>query len=424
MDGQAVAAGQRAPVPSVSMMDNRWVKWCVYALMAFPIVDFGLRLHQVHPLGVIWDKVDFITLAIVAVARYLSGFRPKWFSWHKMAGWYILFALAVMFAGMATPIMSVQGFRIDIYYILFAFLLPFVIGPKDVLPLLHIGASVAILIAVHGVYQYITKAPIPTGWADVTETVRTRVYSVLQSPNELGSYMAMMTPLLAGLTWYERHRWRKLLYGFGTVMCAAALLLTFTRGALLALALAMVITAIVFERRLLILLLVLFVVAFFLPPIQHRITDLFSPVYWIQAVKAGRVMRWLIAFDKMATNPLLGIGLGQYGGAVASHYGLSIYSDNYYAKTMGESGLIGLVLFMAMHVSLMWNLVRHSVRRISGRAKFVAIGGLTGLLAVLIHNGMENVFEFAPMAAMYFVYATLLLIWGTGADEEVAREDR
>jgi hypothetical protein len=52
----------------------------------------------------------------------------------------------------------------------------------------------------------------------------------------------------------------------------------------------------------------------------------------------------------------------------------------------------------------------------------VVIGGLIGLLAVLFHNFIENVFEYAPMVSIYFIYATLLLIWSRGFDGEVRHE--
>jgi len=404
----------------ISLEDNRFVKWSVYALIAFPLVDYGLR-QFVHPIGVIWDKVVLLILLTVGALRYFYGFRPAWFTWQKLAVYFFIYGFALMFANMSQPIVAIEGYRIDVYYIFFAFLIPFAVGPKDVEKLFYAGAVLAILIGIHGVYQYITKAPIPAGWADVNEHVRTRVYSILESPNELGSYMALMIPIIGGLAVYETDRWRKWVYRLGLVPCVMTLLFTFTRAAWLSLGLSVVIMAIIFERRLLIVLGVVFGIAFFIPAIHHRITDLLSPVYWIKSAQAGRIARWQEAFDKMSTNPLFGVGLGHYGGAVASQYHYSVYSDNYYAKTLGETGIVGLTLFIAMHIALMRDLLM-KVKNASGRKKFVFIGGMTGLLAVLIHNSMENVFEYAPMALSYFLYASLFLIWGrTVINNEISK---
>lgn len=396
-------------ISNISMEDNRVVKWSVYALTAFPLVDYALR-QFVHPVGVIWDKLVFLILLTVMAFRYTYGFRPARFVWQKFAVYFFVFGFALMLANLSQPMVAIEGYRIDVYYIFFTFLMPFVVGPKDVEKVLYAGAAFAVLVAIHGVYQYITKAPIPASWVDVGENVRTRVYSVLISPNELGSYMALMIPIIVGLAVYETDRWRKWVYRLGLIPCAMTLLFTFSRAAWLSLGLSVVIMAIVFERRLLIVLAIAIVVAFFVPAIHHRITDLFSPVYWIKSAQAGRIAKWQQAFDVMTSNPLFGAGLGHYGGAVASVYHYSLYSDNYYAKTLGETGIVGLTLFIAMHLALMRDLFRR-IRRVSGRRKFVLIGGMTGLLAVLIHNSMENVFEYAPMALSYFLYASVFLIW-------------
>lgn len=414
MNGQAVenVAGLEVDKPVATMSTSKLIRWGMYALMAFPIVDFALRQKGVHPLGLIWDKVVLLILVVATIVRILTGTRPTWLKWNKFAFGYIVFVLALMFAGMATPLVAIQGFRIDVYYILYAFFIPVVVEPKDVPKLLHIGVMVATLIGIDGVYQYITRAPMPSEWVNVGEQVRTRVYSVLQSPNELGAYMALVIPIIAGLFIYERHKIRKWLYGFAIVVCGLSLLFTSTRGAWVALILGLAIVALLFERKLFIALIVLCVVGYFLPPIHHRVQELFSQVYWIKSAQAGRIARWLMAFDKMATNPLFGVGVGHYGGAVSAIYHSGIYSDNYYAKTLGETGLVGLSLFFTMHVALLVELYRKVIKHVRGRIRFVFIGGMAGLIAVLIHNTMENVFEFAPMAIAYFIFASLLFVWG------------
>ena len=333
-----------ASVGPIGLQNSRLARWSMYAIVAFPLVDYALRHGPgpLHLLGVVWDKVLLLMMVILACSRYIRGYRPQWFQWNKFAGWFILLGLGVMFAGMASPGVSVAGFKMDVYYMLFAFLIPFLVDREDVPKLLHAGAILAILIAIHGIYQYVTKAPVPRGWTDVGETVRSRVYSVLQSPNELGSYMALMTPLLAGLALYETDKWRKVIYAVGVPLCGLTMLLTFTRAAWVALGFAVFIMAVLFERRLLIALVVFVAVLYFLPPIHHRISDLLSPVYWLKSSQSGRIFRWVTAFDKMGTNPLFGIGTGQFGGAVASQAYGAIYSDNYYAKILGRDGLGGI----------------------------------------------------------------------------------
>jgi O-antigen ligase len=402
---------------------NRWARWSLYALTFFPLIDFALRnTPHLHIIGSVWSIIVLVILAVVAWKRISSGNRPVGFSWYKYAGWYMIYILALMFMGLGLghATVAIDGFRADVFYMLFAFLIPFVVVPEDVPKLLHAVAALAILIGVHGLFQYILAVPIPHGWVDVNEHVRTRVFSIITSPNELGAYLALTEPLIAGLFLYERNRIRKWMYGVGFFACVGTHIFTYDRGSLLALALALVVVAALIRPRLLIVVAILGVIGFFLPPIHHRFADLFSPVYLLKAQQGGRLFRWGVAFDTMSQNPLLGGGLGRYGGSVASDFGLSIYSDNYYMKVLGESGLIGLLLFMGMHLALLREVLKKAVKRMEGRKRYVVMGGFIGLVAVVIHNGVENVFEFGPNVILYFTIATLLLIWGRGEEANVS----
>ncbi|GEO24764.1 hypothetical protein AAC03nite_05490 [Alicyclobacillus acidoterrestris] len=402
----------------------RVAKWCTYLLIAFPIVDYTLRLSALHYLGSVWDKVVLFILAVIALNRYIRGHRPRAFGFAKFAGWYILYCFALMVIGLSHPSIAFDGFRMDVYYILFGLLLPFLVEPRDVPKFLHAAAAVAILIGVHGVIQYVMAPQIPSGWVDVTEHVRTRVFSVLKSPNELGAAMEMMIPIIFGLCIWERNRVRKWVYGLGGLFCLLTLFLTGTRGAWMGFGAALLFIAIVYERKLLIVLVILGVIGFFLPPIHHRVMDLFNPVYMIKSAQGGRIIRWQTAFDVMSGNPLFGAGLGRYGGSVASTHGYSIYSDNYYAKILGESGLVGLVLFVAMHIAILREMIVTVVRRAKGRQRYLALGGLAGVVAILVHNCVENVFEYAPSLMLYFVMVGLFLLWGRSLEnQEVQHEE-
>jgi O-antigen ligase len=405
------------PTGTIVTVMGRASDWFLSALMFFPIVDYGLRLGALYPIGAIWDKVALASLAAVALWRYRQGFRPPWFPWQSYAVWFIALILALTAAGLAEPKYALAGAGYYFYYMLFAFLFPFVVDPEEVPRLLHLMATCAVLIALDAIYQYVIKVPIPASWTDLSGHVLTRVFSVLRSPNELGSYMALMAPLLCGMGIAERTRLRRTWYLAGAALCVVALALTFTRGAWVGLAVALMLMAVIYERRFLVPLVCMVAGAYFIPSLHQRVQALFTSVYWIKSSDSGRVAKWLSAFDHMLTNPLFGVGIGKYGGAIATKYHLSTYSDSFYAKTLGETGVVGLILFLALHLRLLMDLAQ-SVRRAFGRERYLFLGGITGLLAVLIHNSMENVFEYAPMAISYYSVAILLLIRGVRRSEE------
>ena len=385
------------------------------SLMAFPLIDYALRFGALHRIGVVWDKLVLALLIVIAIVRYLAGHRPPRWIWHKFAWWYMAYCVALVFAGLDKGVLAFAELKMDIYYIFYALVVPFAIEEEDVPLLMHTALTVGILAGVDGLFQYLTKAPIPSNWVDVHEHVRTRVYSILQSPNEFGSYMAMTVPVAVGMGMYERNRWRKMLYLGGAAVCLLALLFTFTRGAFVALVVAALLAAFLFERRIFIPMAGLLILVAFLPAVQHRFADLFSPVYWIKAAQGGRILRWKMAFDKMTLDPLFGVGLGRFGGAVATRQLGTLYADNYYVKVLAESGLVGLILFLSLQLALLRQVLQSVRKSLGSRVRFALLGIATGLLVVLIHNLFENVFEFAPMIFTYFLYANLALVWPTEA---------
>jgi hypothetical protein len=55
-------------------------------------------------------------------------------------------------------------------------------------------------VSLHGIYQYIIDVDVPSSWTTVTEMgVRTRVFSILNSPNIMVCFMVMTAPLTAAL---------------------------------------------------------------------------------------------------------------------------------------------------------------------------------------------------------------------------------
>ena len=121
-------------------------------------------------------------------------------------------------------------------------------------------------------------------------------------------------------------------------------------------------------------------------------------------------------------HPWIGLGLGAFGGAVASNHELftevggqlidTFYMDNYYMKIIVESGLIGIIAF----VFLMWQVISVSVKTVhiveNRHAKEIGIGIIAGLSGVLAHCFVENIFEVPMMGVLFWVFvAAMAQLW-------------
>jgi O-antigen ligase len=224
--------------------------------------------------------------------------------------------------------------------------------------------------------------------------------------------MALIAPIAAGLFLQAASRKEKLVWAVVAVTTLLALLLTASRGAWFALAFALFICCYIWSRKIAAILVGIGAVGvvglFFVPDsvplvgsVKNRIFGLFTPEYFASSMQAGRLQRWGEAYDKMRIEPLFGVGLGHHGGAVGSRHFGTIYSDSYFFKSLAEFGLIGIILLIV----LVFVMMRYSVRAIrqakGSTAFFLLLGLFGGLLAVAMHNFVENIFE-VPFMALYF----------------------
>ena len=129
--------------------------------------------------------------------------------------------------------------------------------------------------------EFISISPLfpsrPAGSTHSESSVRTRVYSIFGSPNIMGDLcMTMFAPMAAGLAYYTKNRRLQVLAWLCAFCMCFGCLFTMSRGAWMALAIAIVIFVLLVDRRLLVLLIAAGCVACTLPFVRSRIGFLFT----------------------------------------------------------------------------------------------------------------------------------------------------
>lgn len=399
-----------------SVLSMRW-KWPFYLLAAYPVADYFLHIDPWGIIGQSWAKLLLIYLAVLAFRRRLDHGRVQRLPTHKLMVYICLLGVAYLALDAEYMTVAVAGYENDFLYILIALLLPYALTRDDVVPLLKLVAFTGLLMAIHGVYEYAVRAPIPPSWVNLGEHVRTRVYSLFGSPNILGSYLAFIVPIAAGLAYYETNRSERWFYALTAFLAAAALLFTYTRGAWVAFFVAILIFTWLVDKRMTLAVIGLTALGyFFVHSIHARVHEIVSPVYLEKALTSGRLARWEKAFDQMTYNPLFGAGLGRYGGAVASRFFGVIYVDNYYAKTLAETGLLGLFSYLtlvAVYLRDVWRVYR---RTVDTRTRRLFAGVFCALIVLTLHALLENIFEVPTINMLYWMVGSLMFIYG--ANEE------
>lgn len=381
----------------------------LYIFCFFPIIDYVLR--NIIPIPVVsslWDEGLLVLLTAVAVWRSLLSVRTLPSIKTPLIA-FIILGLGFIVLDMKYFWVNVEGFR-AIYQYMAAFLIGyyFLDSQKDMGKVIRTLLIVAAIIGAYGLLQVVLKVETPASWVDSSESITTRAFSIVQSPNILGSYMAMMSPIALGFAFMEKGKKRLFWLIIGFLMLSA-LLFTYSRGAWLAFAGAVALISTLLNRKLFIgLLVITLLTALFVPPVTSRITNLFSDEYIEKSSKDGRIGRWLGAYDMMRSHPSYGLGLGHYGGAVGERNFGTIYVDSYYFKTLAEMGLVGLGILLW----LMGTIVRNAYqiwREQKGEKFYMYAGLLTGILAVVLHNAVENIFEVPFMNTFFWLIVGMML---------------
>ena len=390
-------------------------------------------------IGSVWDEC--LMLAAFAYILWHTAMRRAPLSSRATpVDAYLLLFIGVGFFLMCVnapyPSIALDGYRAVVQYLFWFFLVTRLIEDDRDFALFY-GALVvmALAVALHGIYQYIVAAPMPASWISQTEeSVRTRVYSITGSPNIMGSLLVLFAPLVAGIAYYFDRLWIKVLAICGTGIMCLCCIFTFSKGAWGGLAVAVLVFAVFLDRRLIALMGAAGAAALIaIPSIANRITYLFTSDYYLASQRAGRMVRWATGLDLLhESNPLLGFGLGRFGGAVAMQNKVIeetstfsyFYMDNYYLKTLVEMGYLGLLFFIVLLVGLvLWCLraIGRTANTPADRTRVPAVAMFAGMCGVLTHCYFENIFEVPYMMAYFWSMAAAVLYLGYFRKRRVKR---
>ena len=394
-------------------------------------LDYFIRNYiPIAVIGSVWDEC-FMLAAIVYILWHTAMKRAPIQARTTPVDAYLLLFIGVGFFLMCavSPDMgiAVDGYRAVVQYLVWFFIVTRLIeDDRDFAIFYGTLVVMALAVAAHGIYQYIVAAPMPASWVSQTEeSVRTRVYSITGSPNIMGSLLVLFAPLVAGIAYYSKKMWVKVLAICATGMMCLCCIFTFSKGAWGGLAVAVIVFAIFLDRRLIALMGVAGAGALLaIPSIATRITYLFTADYAAASARAGRSVRWATGLDLLRhSDPLLGFGLGRFGGAVAMQNKVIeetdtfsyFYMDNYYLKTLVEMGYIGLFFFILLLIGMaLWCL--RSIGRTgytqTDRTRVLAVSMFAGMCGVLVHCYFENIFEVPYMMAYFWSMAAAVLYLG------------
>lgn len=375
----------------------------LYLFLSYPLIDYLFRtIFPFSFLSSLWDELLILLLFMFILFNRNPAPRPFPIISKPMLAFFIV-GLAYLAIDMERWGITIEGFRSVYQYILAFFIGYYLLSQKEeVQKYLYFMIVLAFAIGLYGIIQKFAGVQTPQSWIDSSEGITFRAFSIVQSPNVLGAYMILMIPITLSFLFIEKNKVKKLLFLVFLLAMLGALYLTLSRGAWIALLASFAIIGSLYNRKILIVGIGIAVLALiFVPSVNKRVSHLFSKSYVESSIKDGRIARWISAYDRMRNDPFFGSGLGHYGGAVAKRNLNTIYVDSYYFKTLGEMGIVGLAIFLWLLFVLMKEIYLY-LKRIKKPYQLLVMWGIfAGLLNVILHNAVENIFE-VPFMTTFF----------------------
>jgi len=392
----------------------------LFLIPLYPILDFFIR-RGFPSLASYWDEGFIILLLLIILLRV----KKKEIKFTSLIIPVLIFLLFLLFSAYFSSIdyrVAIDGIRSYLeMFLFFLILINYIEDKKTVNVLLDIASVVLLIISLYGIFQFIFKVSIPRTWIDkdLETSISTRAFSIFGSPNAFAGYLILLLPTFFMLFIEEKKISKKIYYFLVVLISLFALFFTLSRAAQLSIIASFILFALLYKDKRYFLVVLLVLLAFIsIPQIRTRFMSLVSPIYIEKLKTFGRIYRWNLALSIFSLHPLSGVGPGGFGGAVASRLGMfeGLYVDNYYLKTLVETGIFGFLSFLYLIFSILKKGISNFIKLFDEKSKSLSLGIFLGILAFFLNNFTENLWEIPVLSVTLWMLVSFLYILGEKND--------
>lgn len=294
---------------------------------------------------------------------------------------------------------------------------------KDFLnTLLNLIVFVSAVVSLYGIYQKLT-GQAETTWTDTEmfEEMGGRIYSTFGNPNVFGEYLLIVMPITFGLMLKAASANRKTVYLGVFVLQTVCMILTYSRGCWIGIALSMAVM-IVFTRRKLTSLMVFAVLLapLFIPEtIMQRLMSIGNVA---DTSTSYRVYIWQGTLRMLKDFWYCGVGIGEAAfGNVYPSYSLNAVSaphaHNLYLHILSETGILGMATVLVLIVLFYKYISSAAIKNSENKITAVSLGA--AMIGYLVQGMFDNVWYNYRIYFFFFV----LLALGAALKDISGRED-
>jgi O-antigen ligase len=288
--------------------------------------------------------------------------------------------------------------------------------------------AVGFLLALFAVFQFATHYPLIWGVPKYDQYLP-RGSGTFMNPNHLAGFLCLTMPLALAYTVMSRFSATiKVLLAYGTVVMLAGIVVSVSRGGILAAAIGLIVFCVVlvmyrdFWKPALVIMCILTVLAIGAASQFETVQKRFDKALVNDKVADERSLYWVAAWKLFERDVPWGIGPGHFDVEFPSVRPWQVqsrpqFAHNDYLNTLCEWGVAGMGLIGAACGLLLWGVLPawQSLRkpsqeigsRFSDRTAFI-VGAAVGLLAAMLHCIVEFNMQIAALAVTAVTLMALL----------------
>ncbi len=255
-------------------------------------------------------------------------------------------------------------------------------------------------------YQFSSKTGLSTSF----EEVGNRVFGSFAHPNPFAYFMALAVSLSIFFIFKKENLQRIFAIAFFP-LALLSIGMTYTRGTWLLVAGVIILFGVIKKRTLLAVFAGLVLVAYFLaPPFQDRVNSIFSlesssSISW-------RISLWQDTFGYVWERPFLGHGIGTSEDLILEKRGAgfgSTITHNDFLRMALDVGLIGLVLYLYLFISLIVLLVKKYQKEKTQDKKTALLAFSCFVVMLFLASAVDNIFATSALQIAFWASAGTLV---------------
>jgi putative inorganic carbon (HCO3(-)) transporter len=268
-------------------------------------------------------------------------------------------------------------------------------------PVLAALVVVGLVVAGHALYQYAVKDFSRVGFLDATGTVEYRIASFFPHPNQLAGFLAVLVPVGLAVARASRGHVLRVAGVILSVAAVAGVVLTYSRGGLVAL-IALPLVLIRDKRSWPLIVAGIVLIALLAPSVwRDRVAQVAQTD---QPEIATRIDFWDASLDMFQAHPVTGVGLDSFSDAYQalerpgrSYLGGGVLvapetAHNLYLNTLAEQGLIGFTA-LAILLGSFFTMAARLGRSKDPRIRALSFGLVGAGVVAAVHNFFDVTFS-------------------------------